>query len=200
MASATLFEKIKRREKKLRKIYKNRPNKFAFNNYQTSNIDIFLHYNKKFKYVQCRENCFCFKLKKISFQIKNPMSFIQNNKKNLVELISKYELHDNYLKILLDAMSGHVPRLDVKKAVSQHIKTLKNFKCFLYKKKMCDVSLFYVNNQLTKCVELYSEIVPWQYHEYVPNVIIQTCLYSHYHTIKLFECCVLKSVNKKTKK
>lgn len=196
MASVTLFEKIRRREKKLRKLYKDNPNKFIFDKYQPDNIDIFLHYNKKFKFVRCVGNCSCFKIKKINFQIKKPLLFIHESKMKLVELISKYELHDNYMKIKLDVMAGHVQRLDVKKTVLSHIKSLRLFKCFLQKNKMCTASLFYVNNQLDKCVEFYSEIVPWQYHEYIPNIIMYTSLYSHYHTIKLFECCIQKFVNK----
>lgn len=197
MASVTLFEKIKRREKKLRKIYKNNPKKYFFNKYQPDNIEIFLHYNKKFKYVKCYENCSCFKIEKTRFKIKNPLLFTQETKSKLVELISKYELHDNYRKIKLDVMSGCVQRQDIKKTVAYHIRTLKFFKYFLYKKKICPSSLFYVNIQLDRCFELYSEIVPWQYHEYIPNIIIYVSLYSHYHTIKLFECCIKKFANKK---
>lgn len=192
MVSTSLFEKIKKQEKRLR-------SKKTFNKFYSSNAAIFLKYKQNFKLNKCNQTkCKCFKVVKIIFKKDNSLLYIQKTKKNILKLIDANERHFNAARLMLNQIGECVKRKVIKKGIAYHLETLKNFKStFDYQNKEVKYLRFvtYVENEIGKCEEYLDEIVPWQYNEYIPGIIHLISLSAHYHTLKLFQSFILHENN-----
>jgi hypothetical protein len=168
-----------------------------FDKFLGSNVDIFLHYNKNFqmpKCVQSQKKCSCFVYKnEVIFSFEYPLSAIQLLKKHLRKTLNVVQKHNNYNIIILNKMGNYTTKKCVKRSVKDHKSTLEIFKLF-YKKKL-EVEkkkhfiryIIYIDNQISKCDELLSDILPWENNKRTPIFILLSSLYAHYHTLKLFE-------------
>lgn len=188
MASISLFERIKKQEKRLR-------NRKTFNKFHASNIGIFLSYKQNFKLSRCKlERCRCFRITKAQFQKNNPLLYTEKTKRNVQRLIRLNERHFNTAKIKLDYFGECVKRYNIKKGVTHHLETLRNFKSLINNQnKDPDYTRYlnYIQGEMSRCEEFSDEIVPWQYNEYVPGIIHLVSLHAHYHTLRLFQSFIM---------
>lgn len=179
------------------------PKKMKFNKFLNSNADIFLHYNKNFQLPKCvklQRECSCFRYKnEINFSFEYPLQAIQLLKNHLRKTLGEIEKHNNFYVLSLCENGNYTTKKCVRKCVKDHKATLKIFKVF-YKKKLIVKKkkhfiryLIYIDNQMSKCEEFLSDLVPWEANVYVPIFTLISSLYAHYHTLKLFEkFCVIK--------
>jgi hypothetical protein len=182
---------------------RNTPKKMKFNKFFNSNADIFLHYNKKFQLPKCvklQKECSCFMYKnEINFSFEYPLSAIQLLKNHLRKTLCEIEKHNNHYVISLSENGNYTKKRCVRRCINDHKSTLKIFKVF-YKKKLHVKKkkhfiryMIYINNQMSKCEEFLSDMVPWEDNDYTPIFTLISSLYAHYHTLKLFEkFCVIK--------
>ena len=188
MVSISLFERIKKQEKRLR-------NRKTFNKFHASNIGIFLSYKQNFKLSRCElERCGCFKITKVQFQKNNPLLYTEKTKRNIQRLIRLNERHFNTAKIKLNHFGECVKRSVIKKGVKHHLETLRNFKSLINNQnKDSDYTRYlnYIQSEICRCEEFSDEIVPWQYKEYVPGIIHLVSLHAHYHTLRLFQSFIM---------
>lgn len=188
MASTSLFEKIKKQEKRLR-------NRKTFNKFHSNNISIFLNYKQNFKISNCKlERCRCFKINKAQFQKNNPLLYTEKTKKNVQRLIRLNERHFNAAKLKLDQFGECVKRSVIKKGVVYHLETLRKFRSLINNKNKDPEYtryLNYIESEMCRCEDFSDEIVPWQYNEYVPGIIHLVSLHAHYHTLKLFQSFIM---------
>lgn len=146
------------------------------------------------KCVQSQKKCSCFVYKnEVIFSFEYPLSAIQLLKKHLRKTLNVVQKHNNYNIIILNKMGNYTTKKCVKRSVKDHKSTLEIFKLF-YKKKL-EVEkkkhfiryIIYIDNQISKCDELLSDILPWENNKRTPIFILLSSLYAHYHTLKLFE-------------
>ena len=170
-----------------------------FDKFENSNKEIFLHYNKNFKTPKCHKKnikCSCFHLRKeLTFHFEAPLSYVHISKKNLRQLMSETEKHNNLDVLNFNTEANLIKRDLFKNSVTYHRKTLLLFKAFVNsrKDKRKGGHISYVENQMSKCNDLVSETVPWQLNDLIPIIIFKISLYCHYHTLNLFENFVNKT-------
>ena len=145
------------------------------------------------------KKCKCFNSlnREVEFLPQIPLIYIRIVKRYLRKLINETIKHNNANIFNFSYNANVVKRKSVRDAVSAHKKTLHFFQmtCFLEQKENKENTKFrsYVNNQHEKCSDYLSETVPWELDEFLPIMIFQMMLYSHYHTLNLFESFVIKN-------
>ena len=169
-----------------------------FDRFVNSNINIFLKYNRKYKLPKCVKNkskkCKCFNTKKkiINFNYECPMQYIQDRKKEVKNKIALFDTHNNMLVIELSANANFTCRDLVQKMCKNHIKTLKKFASFIFfegkqlSEKKRNLYKTYIEFQKSKCDLYLSETILYE-KIIIPFIVLNVTLYSHYHTLKLFE-------------
>ena len=101
----------------------------------------------------------------------NPLLFTEKTKRNIQRLIRLNKRHFNTAKLKLDYFGECVKRSIIKKDVTHHLETLRNFKSFINNENKDPDHiryLYYIQGEMCRCEEFSDEIVPWQYEEYVP--------------------------------
>jgi hypothetical protein len=175
-----------------------------FNKFVNSNEEVFLNYNKTFSLPKCvklkKKKCSCFDFPKtIDFSYEYPLSAIHLLKNHVKKTLLETEKHNNHNVLSLFQNANCVRRITVKNTVKDHLKTLEIFRLYFQKSIKKKKSkhflkyMIYLDNQISKCRELLSETVPWEYNDLIPLIILKTSLYAHYHSLKLFENFVNKN-------
>jgi|APCry1669189241_1035207.scaffolds.fasta_scaffold02515_1 hypothetical protein len=158
-------------------------------------IDIFLHYNKKFKLPKCvrmRKECLCFRYEReIDFYFEYPICAILSLKKYIRKTLCEIKKHNNYDVISLLECANFTRKIDIRTHLRDHKKTLKIFEmCYQKmnkKKKHFLRYMIYIDTQMKRCNDLLGDINTWELSDRVPMFQLTSILYSHYHTLNLFE-------------
>jgi hypothetical protein len=174
-----------------------------FSKFESNNKDIFLHYNKNFKLPICykfKKRCKCFVLKSnVDFSFEYPLSYIQIIKKRIRKVLDSFEKHNNLSNINYNENANLLNNKIVKTSIIEHKKSLEVFeKYFLHdqnNKFLCKYSnyYFYIESQKSECDNFSKNMSSYVNNCKVPFVMFNVSLYSHYHTLKLFENFVNKS-------
>jgi len=172
-----------------------------FNPFANTNTEIFIQYNKKFLIPKCaksRKKCKCFPKKRVVFSFFHPLSYTQILKSYLKKNLKEIEKHNNFLIISRDSKANLTIKKNVKDSLRDHLKTAEIFRDFVFyseggmSRKNKKKYLIYLKNQFRKCSHYSNDIHIENYHENSCIIMLYISLYSHYHTIKLFEHFVSK--------
>jgi len=172
-----------------------------FNPFVNTNTDIFIRYNKQFfipKCVKSGKKCKCFPKKRVVFSFFHPLSYTQFLKSYLKKNLKEIEKHNNFLVVSLNFKANLTIKKNVKDSLRDHLKTIEIFRDFVFyseggmSRKNKKKYLIYLKNQFRKCSDYSNDIHIKNYYENSSIIMLYMSLYSHYHTIKLFENFVSK--------
>lgn len=170
----------------------------------SNNLSIYKHYNTSFKLPKCfkrNKKCSCFPPKKeIEFTYTFPMTFIYAVKKHIVKNLKEVKKHNNMLILQYDKNANISTSRIVDGLIIELLKTIFVFEQFfdysiklMSTKKARKFKLYkmYLNNQKKNCLN-FSKKINFQKIKIFSFTCSEVLLYTHYHTLKLFESFVNK--------
>lgn len=184
--------------------------KSSFDPFETSDYLIFRKYNSNFSLPRCypKEKCLCFKFKLVFYDYKQPIFYIRKLKKIVKNFHKNIEEHNNVHVFKSDPRANTSTIKNVIKSISCHIKTLKIFsiifdqyenqtkkksrkKNLLFLRKFSPFSHF-INKSLMKCKKQKKALLEKirKQEMTIPKLFLDLTIYSHYHTLTMFEIFV----------
>lgn len=170
----------------------------------SNNLTIYKHYNTSFKLPKCfkkNSKCSCFPPKKeIEFNYSFPMTFINTIKKHIVKNLKEFKKHNNMLILQYDKNANISTSKTVDCLLNELQKTVFVFQQFFdYSIKQMSTKKsrtfkrykIYLHNQKNKCAN-FSKKNNFQKIKIFSYTCSEILLYTHYHTLKLFESFVNK--------
>lgn len=177
-----------------------------FNSFQSTDLDIYCKYNVSFQLPPCykKSNCKCFPTLDVYFDSNNPLLYIVRMICILKRFCMKYISHQNLISLSDKSHLHQCSSENFKISLSYHLKTLSLFREYYnisenqFKKlgtrkylKFLKFAAAYPSFQdftETKCLE---EIGKNENDKFVNSFYYNMSVFSHYHTLKMFQKFVI---------